>query len=148
MDKRRVAWRVLGIIGLTLTVAGAIVWGVAKGALDREQSLYWFTHTLSNGTGFADDAGIRAATVWQWVGVAGLIVGIAMLTATSIALAVTAHDRVDAGMWFDLESARRRRMGTQGIAGTAELAGLVALHDRGALSDDEFTAAKRTLLGL
>ena len=144
MDKGRVVWRVLGITGLTLTVVGAVVWGVAKGAVDREQGYYWFTHTFSNGAGTADDSALRTATIGQWAGVAALIVGVGLLVTVSIVLAVTAHDRVDARSarrWFDLAEAHER-------TSTTELADLVALHDRGALTDDEFSAAKRRMLGL
>ncbi|NNC11422.1 SHOCT domain-containing protein [Planctomonas sp. JC2975] len=144
MKERRKAWRVLGILGLALAVSGTVIWAVAKGAIDREQSLYWFTRTLSS-KGYADNAGLVAASVWQWIGVAAIIVGTAAVVAVCVAFAVSADDRSRLRPWFDNEAIRAERMRHRQ---PVSLPDLVALHERGALTDEEFTAAKRVLLGL
>ncbi|WP_168203758.1 SHOCT domain-containing protein [Humibacter ginsenosidimutans] len=142
MNRRRTTWRVLGILGLALTVAGIVIWAVAKGAIDREQSLYWFTHTLSS-KGYADSAGLVAASVWQWIGVAAIVIGTVTLVTVCIAAAVSAGDGTRP--WFDIEAIGAERMRHQHPVSLTQLA---ALHERGALTDEEFTAAKRVLLGL
>ncbi|MHA7985901.1 SHOCT domain-containing protein [Rathayibacter sp. CAU 1779] len=144
MNGRRTTWRVLGILGLTLAVAGIVVWAVAKGAVDREQSLYWFTRILSS-KGYADDGGLITASVWQWIGVAAIVVGTATVVAVCIAFAVSGDHRPGPRSWFDIEATRAERMRHQHPVSLTELA---ALHARGALTDEEFAAAKRMLLDL
>lgn len=144
MSGRRTTWRVLGILGLTLTVVGIVIWAVAKGAIDREQSLYWFTHTLSS-TGYTDNAGLVAASIWQWIGVAAIVIGAATLVTACIASVISSRDLHGARSWFDIEGIRAERMRLQHPVSLTELA---ALHARGALTDEEFTAAKRVLLGI
>lgn len=121
--------RALAIIGAVLVVAGAIAWISAANAL---QPATWYS----------DAAGIARANAWMWAGIVTVVLGVLVLLAWVI---IRASVHVPEPAVRTLSEVHQRHAGK---VGQPSLSDLVAMHDRGDLTDEEFAAAKRSLLGL
>jgi len=138
---RHVYRSTLGIIGAVLTVGGGITWIVAGRNLAAAENVAAFSSTLGVPSSF-NDSGVGGATVWMWVGIVATILGVLVLIAWVIVMAATGRTVEPQSERLDLEATRRRKVD----GASTSLSDLVAMHQRGELTDDEFTAAKRNLL--
>ena len=145
-----------------IILAGVYAWQVFGIACPASSGCCGRRSSLSLGWNFLefafDPPGTQGGVVWGWLicGIMFMLMGglplIVMLPATVRALRASGNGR-RVGRWGCRSptcsawlpgSSRRQRAAAGGHGGRAER--LAKLHERGALTDDEYTAAKRMLL--
>lgn len=148
MNEKSGALRGLLIGGILLAVVGAITWPVASNQADHDERINGYSSALigADGNGY-----VSPARVWMWVGIAVLILGVLLVVVYWVILAVMssrdvpeAPERLDLGQRLAQRADEERAAQSRDVS---ELKSLADLHDRGVLSDDEFEAAKRRVLG-
>lgn len=136
MSTKSAYQRFLIIGGLLLAVAGIITWIVAGG-------------NLAPATWYDDAGAIASATAWIWAGIIATAIGVVLIIAFIVVRAATGEPEVEVDRPSLTQRMRERAAeDRQPVASdvSERLEKLADLHAQGALSDEEFAAAKARAL--